>query len=126
MRNLDEGDRPDQIELTEHVAWFAEPATRRPRPTSRPSASAGYLALTKTHLVFVPYHRAEPVVLDRTRLSSPGSRHKKVWKKSRGSFSLRYQPAAGDAVTVSFKAREAYTWLYHLGYRSGLGDDPYS
>jgi hypothetical protein len=125
VRALDAGDRPDQVDLTEHVAWFArcEPATPDYKPIV---GKRGYLALTKTHLVFVPYHRAEPIVFDRDLLSTPSSRHKKVWKKSRGSFSLRYSPPSDAAVKVSFKTREPYTWLYHFGFRSGLNDDPYS
>jgi len=87
VRELDAGDRPDRIELTEHVAWF--------------DGHRGYLALTRTHLIFVPYHRAGPVVYERRELGRPSSRHKKVWKKSRGSFSLR----AGSGETLTFKTR---------------------
>jgi hypothetical protein len=125
VRGLDAGSRPDAIELTEHIAWFA-----RCEPTVDAFDGAvgrrGYLALTKTHLVFVPYHRAEPVVFDRGDLLDPASPHRKVWKKSRGAFSLRYAPPSTQAATVSFKAREPYTWMYHFGYRSGLRDDPFS
>jgi hypothetical protein len=125
VRGLDSGSRPDAIELTEHVAWFAAC-----EPTAAELDSAvghrGYLALTRTHLVFVPYHRADAVVFDRRDLSEPASRHRKVWKKARGSFSLRYAPRRTESRTVAFKAREPYTWMYHFGYRSGLRDDPFS
>jgi hypothetical protein len=101
VRSLDAGDRPDRIELTEHVARF--------------DGHRGYLALTRTHLVFVPYHGDDdPLVLDRRELGQPSSRHKKVWKKSRGSFSLRSRTRG----TLTFKTREPYTWMYHFGYRS--------
>lgn len=124
--DVDTGTRPDKVELTEHVAWFSgcEPAWSGAQAAV---GKRGYLALTKTHLVFVPYRRADEVVFDRPELSDPGSKHKKVWKKSRGEFHLTY--AGTDAATpsvVSFKVREPYTWLYKFGYRSGLSDDPFS
>jgi len=125
VRALDAGDRPDKLELTEHVAWF----TRCDHSSSELESAVGrrgYLALTRSHLVFVPYHRSGPVVMDRARLAEPASRHRKVWKKARGSFSLRFTPEDGSAVTVTFKTREPYTWLYHFGFRSGLADDPFS
>ena len=77
--------------------------------------------------MFVPYHRAEEVVFDRPKLSAPGSKHKKVWKKSRGEFHLTYSDTgSAPPSVVSFKTREPYTWLYKFGFRSGLSDDPFS
>jgi len=118
------GDRPEKVELTEHVAWLSgcDPAWDEVRPAL---GRRGYLALTRTHLVFVPYHRADVVVFERDRLSEPASKHEKVWKKARGEFHLTYT-APGITSTISFKVREPYTWLFKFGYRSGLADDPYS
>lgn len=123
---LDTGQRHDKVELTEHVAWLS--GCQPPWPAAQAAVGKrGYLALTKTQLIFVPYHRADPVVLDRDQLDGPGSKHAKVWKKSRGSFFLQYRPEEEvSPVTLSFKVREPYTWMYHFGYRSGLDDDPFS
>lgn len=125
IRALDATIRPDKLDLTEHVAWFesCEPAWNE---VDDVIGKRGYLALTRTHLIFVPYHRAEPVVLDRDHLSNPRSRHEKVWKKSRGSFTLDYASDGAPARALTFKARQPYTWLFKFGFRSGLPDDPFS
>ncbi|MBI2705241.1 MAG: hypothetical protein HYX32_08145 [Actinobacteria bacterium] len=127
IRELDATVRPDQLDLTEHVAWLVacEP---RWEGVADVVGRRGYLALTRTHLIFVPYHRAEPVVLDRDHLVGPRSKYKKVWTKARGSFTLDYAPseAQPEPHAISFKVRQPYTWLYKFGFRSGLADDPFS
>src|SRR4051794_24171457 len=51
--DVDSGARPDKVELTEHVAWFSgcDPKWAEAEPAL---GKRGYLALTQTHLVFVP------------------------------------------------------------------------
>lgn len=144
---MDEGQRPEKIELTEHLARFM--SCEPPLPGAGGAVGKrGYLALTDTHLAFAPYHRAEPIVLQRGRLGDPGSKYREVWKKSAGTFTLTYGPpgsastrpdsvrvgddSAGDdsesdgSHVLTFKVRQPYTWLFKFGFRSGLSDDPYS
>lgn len=120
--------RDDKEQITETVVVYRGATPPLPEDGVAKGKS-GYLALTRDHLVFVPYRADQALVLDRARLSDPTSRARKVWKKRRATITLGYAPAAGEGkepapdgepVRVAFDVKGPYRWMHQFGYRAGF------